>query len=501
MAVSGSNVYIGGTFTVSRNRIAAINTTTGALASWNPNANGNVHAITIDNSTVYVGGTFTAIGGQTRNLIAALDINTGLATSWNPNVSAGGVYTILANGATVYAGGDFQSVSGQSRQALAAIDANAGQVTAWNPNLNASSIVYAMALDGSTLYVGGEFNTVKGQTRNRLAAVDMTTADPTGWNPNANGIVRALALSDANVYIGGAFTSLGAQTRNYLAAIDMTTAMPTDWNPNPNNYGTGQVLFVVGSAILAGGTFTSMGGNPQFYFAQFGNIVVTNNPPHAPNAINQYKSDATTVISEGGTSNENKVVFKATLSDPDDDQVKLQIELRKTTEAFTGTPNLESSLVNGGTPAAIAAENLAAASYKWRFRAMDARGLASAWAQFRTPNNTDFIVNLETGIDSDGKTSLPASYRLLQNHPNPFNAGTLITYEIPQAPQGGVSIKIYNLAGQEILEMVNAVQSPGRYQINWDGRDRHGKIAPSGVYVYKLQVNGFEETRKMTLMK
>jgi flagellar hook assembly protein FlgD len=75
----------------------------------------------------------------------------------------------------------------------------------------------------------------------------------------------------------------------------------------------------------------------------------------------------------------------------------------------------------------------------------------------------------------------------------------LIKYEIPQA--GPVSVKIYNLAGQETLELVNAVQQPGRYQINWNGRDSRGEMVPSGVYVYKLRVNGFEETRKMTFMK
>jgi hypothetical protein len=45
------------------------------------------------------------------------------------------------------------------------------------------------------------------------------------------------------------------------------------------------------------------------------------------------------------------------------------------------------------------------------------------------------------------------------------------------------------------------MQSPGRYQINWNGRDSRGETAPSGVYIYKLLVNGFEETRKMTFMK
>ncbi|MGH7599646.1 MAG: T9SS type A sorting domain-containing protein, partial [bacterium] len=503
IAVSDPNVYIGGAFTVVgglRNRIAAINATTGAVVTaWNPNANSDVHAIMIDNSAVYVGGKFTEIGGQTRSFLAALDLNTGLATNWNPNIGAGSVYTILANGATIYAGGGFLSVGGQARQALAAIDANTGQATAWNPNLNASSIVYTMAADGSTLYIGGEFNTVKGQTRNRLAAVDLATANPTAWDPNANGTVRVLMLNGANVYAGGTFTSLGAETRNYLAAIAKATGIPAGWNPNPNNYSYSQSLLSVGSAILVGGTFTTMGGNLQGHLAQFGNIAVTDNPPHAPIAVNQYYQHNNTIIPEGGTINANLVVFKATISDPDDEPVKLQIELRKTTEAFTGTPSLESSLVNNGTPAAIVAENLIAANYKWRFRAMDARGLANAWAEFGTPNNTDFTVNIETGIDSNGEISAPISYRLLQNHPNPFNAGTLIKYEIPQA--GPVLMKIYNLAGQEVLEIVNAVQSPGRYQINWDGRDHQGKVVPSGVYIYRIQAGSFIQTQKMIMVR
>ncbi len=305
------------------------------------------------------------------------------------------MYTILVNDATIYAGGDFYSVGAKAREALAAIDANTGQATAWNPNLNAYSIVYAMALDGSTLYIGGNFNTVKGQTRNRLAAIDITTADPAEWNPNANGIVRVLALSGGNVYAGGAFTSIGAQTRNYLAAIAKATGMPTDWNPNPDNYGSGpaQGLFAVGSAILAGGAFTTMGGNRQDYFAQFGNIVATNNPPNAPSAINQYNQYDNTTIPEGGTINANLVVFKATISDPDDDRVKLQIELRKTTEAFTGVPTQESNLANSETAVSITTDTLAAADYKWRYRVMDALGLATAWVEFGTPGNTDFVVN------------------------------------------------------------------------------------------------------------
>lgn len=63
-----------------------------------------------------------------------------------------------------------------------------------------------------------------------------------------------------------------------------------------------------------------------------------NQPPSVPTAVSQYRSDGVTVISEGGTTPESTVVFKATVSDPDGDSVRLEIELRQMGEAFTGEP-------------------------------------------------------------------------------------------------------------------------------------------------------------------
>jgi hypothetical protein len=127
--------------------------------------------------------------------------------------------------------------------------------------------------------------------------------------------------------------------------------------------------------------------------------------------------------------------------------------------------------------------------------ANDAAGAAISLS----PQSSSLTVGGITTVDSNEETSLPASYRLHQNHPNPFNAGTLIKYEIPQA--GPVSLHIYNLAGQEILELVNAIQPPGRYQVNWDGRDSQGKVVPSGVYVYRLRAGSFVQSQAMILTK
>jgi hypothetical protein len=91
------------------------------------------------------------------------------------------------------------------------------------------------------------------------------------------------------------------------------------------------------------------------------------------------------------------------------------------------------------------------------------------------------------------------SYQLEQNYPNPFNPSTTIRFNVLEA--GTVQLSIYNLQGQLVRTLVSGQMNPGRHAITWNGRDNAGKVVPSGVYLYKLRVNGFEETRKMTLMK
>jgi hypothetical protein len=97
---------------------------------------------------------------------------------------------------------------------------------------------------------------------------------------------------------------------------------------------------------------------------------------------------------------------------------------------------------------------------------------------------------------------LPKRYSLAQNYPNPFNPTTTITYEIPL--QSSVSLKIYNLLGQEVTRLVDGVQSAGTYQIVFDAN----RLA-SGVYFYRLEShsvyaqkeNNFIQTKKLVLMK
>jgi hypothetical protein len=271
LAASGSTIYAGGNFTCfgncpsgtenvdkwTRNRLAAIGTD-GSLHSWNPIANGTVHALAVSGSTVYAGGVFTSIGGTTRNRLAAIHANGTLLLAWNPNAD-GTVNALAVSGTNIYAGGSFTTIGGQTRNKLAAIDTD-GSLQPWDPN--ADGTVRALAVSGSTVYVGGEFTSTGGAPRNRLAAID-TDGSLQSWDPNVGGVspsVLALAVIGSTVYAGGTFTTIGGQTRNNLAAIHTDGSLQS-WNPNANS--TVHVLAVSGTTVYAGGSFTTIGSIPR----------------------------------------------------------------------------------------------------------------------------------------------------------------------------------------------------------------------------------------------
>jgi hypothetical protein len=99
-----------------------------------------------------------------------------------------------------------------------------------------------------------------------------------------------------------------------------------------------------------------------------------------------------------------------------------------------------------------------------------------------------------TGIVEQHTGSLPAKYTLSQNYPNPFNPSTNISYAIPVS--GNVSLKIYNILGQEVATVFQGFQKAGAYIANFDA----SKLA-SGVYLYRLQAGTFALAKKMILMK
>lgn len=89
---------------------------------------------------------------------------------------------------------------------------------------------------------------------------------------------------------------------------------------------------------------------------------------------------------------------------------------------------------------------------------------------------------------------VPSEYILEQNYPNPFNPTTLLNYSVKEA--GLVKIKVYDVLGSEIAELVNETKEAGYHSVEFNASN-----LPSGVYIYTLQVNGFSTSQKMLLLK
>ncbi len=118
-----------------------------------------------------------------------------------------------------------------------------------------------------------------------------------------------------------------------------------------------------------------------------------NGAPALPSVVGQFMLDTTTAIVAGGTTTESGVVFKATVSDPQGHQVKLEVELQLNSGSFAGANNTPvAPLVNSGSDSIITVNGLADNSYKWRYRVVDQYGAATAWTDF-PPGDPDFIVN------------------------------------------------------------------------------------------------------------
>ena len=107
-----------------------------------------------------------------------------------------------------------------------------------------------------------------------------------------------------------------------------------------------------------------------------------------------------------------------------------------------------------------------------------------------------------TSVENDGVGS-PSEFLLFQNYPNPFNPSTTIIFTISQSPLPGgdgngglVTLKVYDILGNQVATLVNKVLSAGEYEISFDA----GRLS-SGLYFYTLQSGSFIETKKMVLLR
>ena len=271
-AIVGNTVYAAGSFANARPAGAAAGTnltpranflsydiTTGALnTAFAPSLNAQAEAVVAspDGTRVYVGGDFTTANGVNRYRLAAYNTTTGaLITTFAPNLNAG-VRAIVATDTTVYVGGAFSTANGVARSKLAAFSATDGSLLSWAPSANDGVHAMVMAPDQSKIIVGGVFTTLNGTSEYGMGALDPTTganlpwaADATVQDAGANAAIDTLSTDGTNIYGGGYVFGSGGNLEGVFAADPSTGAIKWIEDCHGDTYSTysdGNAMYEVG---------------------------------------------------------------------------------------------------------------------------------------------------------------------------------------------------------------------------------------------------------------
>jgi len=124
--------------------------------------------------------------------------------------------------------------------------------------------------------------------------------------------------------------------------------------------------------------------------------------------------------------------------------------------------------------------------------------IAGQTYSFGTGESDIWLIKLEGQVGVEDN-SIPISINLHQNHPNPFNPTTSISFSIPE--ESAVDISVYNIKGQKVKSLVKDSFESGNHSVVWNSKDDTGKSVSSGVYFFKLNLNGVtNQIRKCILI-
>ncbi len=279
--VAGSFTSIGGDST--RRYLVHILSDGTIDTNFNPSPNNTARTLALshDGTTLYVSGQFTSIGGASRNRLAALNATTGAARAFDINLTQPFItffdFKLSDDDSIIYVAGNFTAVNDNvPRNRLAAFTTSNGTVTAFDPDLNGPVASIELSSDGSIIYAGGSFTAINGLTSQAyLAAFDTSDGTATSFNPVLDQEVMSLDLSDDGntLFAGGRFTDVNSgTTRNKIAAFNTTNGTATSFNPNINVgfYATSIKLSSDESILYAAGNFDEVnGGTVRNNFAAF----------------------------------------------------------------------------------------------------------------------------------------------------------------------------------------------------------------------------------------
>jgi hypothetical protein len=531
LAVSGTNLFAGGLFTTAGGG-AASNIAVWNGTSWSQLGSGTddaVLALAMSGTDLYVGGLFRHAGG----LPEAYGIsrwNGGWSSVPHIGNAGGSTYSLLAVGSDVYAGGIFSFVSGNggSESNVAKWDG-----TLWTSLSHTSPIpnytVHALAADGANIYAAGEFTTMGDVSANHIAKWDGTNWSALG--DGASDVVYALSFHDGDLYVGGSFISAGGGSANHIAKWNGTR-----WSSLGSGTNSPVSALAAGDTNLyAGGGFTEAGNKVSSYFAIWEptvtslsyitawNLVST---PSAPqdNSVNAlYPTASSGAFAYGATGYELHPTIDpgtgywirfpsttiahisgapvSTLTIPVSQGWNLigSISTAVNVASITSSPpGIVTSSFFGYTGSYARSTSIEPGQAYW-VKVNQTGELTLSTNTAASPSRIKIVPTNELPPSPPANAhelvpDIPKYFALHQNYPNPFNPTTHIDYDLPR--QIYVTLKVYDILGQEVATLVDAEQQAGNMRVNFDA-----SRLPSGIFFYRLQAGSNLAIRKMVLMK
>jgi parallel beta-helix repeat protein len=299
----------------------------------------------------------------------------------------------------------------------------------------------------------------------------------TGFFGGSTNMVGTLDI-DYNVYYGADATSNHAGWAGFLYS-DITAykaaATPHEQNTifKPTNFVSGIDLHLTGASVTdpdltalpIAGITTDIDGQPRSATAPYRGADEADDP--IPVELTAFSASVT---------NNNVTLQWSTATETNN--LGFDIERKSTEGAWIKAGFIEgSSTTTELRSYTFIDKNLPVGIYNYRLKQIDFDG---SFAYYMLNETVDVIA--------------PAQFDLSQNYPNPFNPATVINYQL--AENSFVTLKIYDVLGNEVVTLVNEAQPAGVFTIQFDG-----STLASGMYIYKLMTENFTASKKMMLLK
>jgi hypothetical protein len=323
-------------------------------------------------------------------------------------------------------------------------------------------------VSGGTVYAGGTFTNIGLQPRNRIAALDIGSGLATAWDQNADNSVLDLEESGGTVYASGGFTSIGGAPRNHIAALD-GAGLATSWDPNAaTGFGVWD-LAVDGGTVYAAGHFTNIGGQPRNRIAALdaGTGFATGWNPNASGPVSALAVSGGTVYAGG-------------------DFTSIGGDAR----GYLAELNTGTGLATAWNPNANYVVNALAVSGP-RIYAGGNFTRVDGFPQ-------SFITCLIRQELVDAPHSEAIGELAFEISPNPSRGVTLFHYALAQ--ESHVRIRVYDVLGRLLAQLVDELRPAGRHQTSWGGTPSSRSLA-AGLYLIQFESGERRITRRLVLLQ